>query len=147
MWSRIWTTWPENPHCGNCGVPFMNSTTSFDFTSLSMNCSMLISSSFWAGDAPTRAIRRLTPAAPATPIYVPQTIVHPKQIGARLACCGAFPAVETAAGSPRQYPPLVISISPLEAFFPKRNPYLGQAVLREPPLEANVLLLRPGVPQ
>jgi hypothetical protein len=35
----------------------------------------------------------------------------------------------------------------LEAFFPKGNPYLGQAVLREPPLEANVLLLRPGVPQ
>src|SRR5665647_50858 len=37
-WSRICTTWPENPHCGNCGVPFMNSTTSFAFTSLSMNC-------------------------------------------------------------------------------------------------------------
>src|SRR5579863_7183456 len=22
-------TWPENPHCGNSGVPFMNSTTGF----------------------------------------------------------------------------------------------------------------------
>src|SRR3954453_20244593 len=42
MWSRICTTWPENPHCGNCGVPFMNSTTSLPFTSLSMNCSMLM---------------------------------------------------------------------------------------------------------
>src|SRR5581483_54694 len=50
MWSRICTTCPENPHCGNCGVPFMNSTTSFDFTSLSMNCSMLISLSFGAAD-------------------------------------------------------------------------------------------------
>src|SRR5882724_80454 len=46
MWSRICTTWPENPHCGNCGVPFMNSTTSLDFTSLSMNCSMLMVSSY-----------------------------------------------------------------------------------------------------
>src|SRR5690242_5685131 len=45
-WSRICTTCPENPHCGNCGVPFMNSTTSFDFTSVSMNCSMLIFASF-----------------------------------------------------------------------------------------------------
>src|SRR5262252_2852652 len=41
-WSRIWTTWPENPHIGNCGVPFMNSTTSLDFTSLLMNWSMAI---------------------------------------------------------------------------------------------------------
>src|SRR6266478_585725 len=39
-WSRICTTWPEKPHIGNCGVPFMNSTTSLAFTSLSMNCSM-----------------------------------------------------------------------------------------------------------
>src|SRR5215470_2293205 len=42
MWSRICTTWPEKPHIGNCGVPFMNSTTSFDLTSLSMNWSMLM---------------------------------------------------------------------------------------------------------
>jgi hypothetical protein len=47
MWSRICTTWPENPHCGNCGVPFMNSTTSLAFTSLSINFSMLIFASFW----------------------------------------------------------------------------------------------------
>src|SRR3954447_2888897 len=36
MWFRIWTTWPEKPHIGNCGVPFMKSTTSSDFTSVSM---------------------------------------------------------------------------------------------------------------
>src|SRR5207253_6549263 len=30
-------TWAENPHIGNCGLPFMNSTTSLLFTSLSMN--------------------------------------------------------------------------------------------------------------
>src|SRR5438105_6847042 len=40
MWSRICTTWPENPHIGNCGVPFMNSTTSLALTSFSMNCSI-----------------------------------------------------------------------------------------------------------
>src|SRR5215475_1432122 len=45
-WSRICTTWPENPHCGNCGVPFMNSTTSLPLTSLSIHCSMLISRPF-----------------------------------------------------------------------------------------------------
>src|SRR5215210_1772595 len=39
-WSKICTTWPENPHIGNCGVPFMNSTTSLLFSSLSMNCSI-----------------------------------------------------------------------------------------------------------
>src|SRR5215213_12000776 len=48
-WSRICTTWPEKPHCGNCGVPFMNKTTSFDFTSFSMNFSMLIFASFERG--------------------------------------------------------------------------------------------------
>src|SRR5215471_1507325 len=46
MWSRICTTWPENPHWGNCGVPFMNSTTSLPFTSLSIHCSMLIAHPF-----------------------------------------------------------------------------------------------------
>src|SRR5208283_519349 len=28
MWLRICTTCIEKPHCGACGVPFMNSTTS-----------------------------------------------------------------------------------------------------------------------
>src|SRR4030081_3699791 len=45
MWPKICTTWPEKPHCGNCGVPFMNSTTSLFFTSLSMNCSIAMMSS------------------------------------------------------------------------------------------------------
>ena len=34
--SKICTTWPEKPHCGKSGVPFINSTTSFDFTSFSI---------------------------------------------------------------------------------------------------------------
>jgi hypothetical protein len=38
-------------------------------------------------------------------------------------------------------------LAPGEAFFPDRNSYLGQAVLKEPPFEANVLLLRPRRPQ
>src|SRR5438552_11742071 len=42
MCSRICTIWPENPHIGACGVPFMNNTTSLPLTSLSMNCSMLM---------------------------------------------------------------------------------------------------------
>src|SRR5580704_11798353 len=87
MWSRIWTTCPENPHCGNCGVPFMNSTTSFDFTSLSINCSMLILASF-CGIAFRAGIG---PVTPDTAIYVPQTVVHPKQNGGELACRGPGP--------------------------------------------------------
>src|SRR5215467_3604950 len=55
-WSRIWTTWPENPHIGNCGVPFMNSTTSLPLTSLSMNCSMAIASLMFG--RPAHAPRR-----------------------------------------------------------------------------------------
>src|SRR6516164_11233175 len=38
----ICTTCPEKPHIGNCGVPFMNSTTSLLLTSFSMNCSIAI---------------------------------------------------------------------------------------------------------
>src|SRR5436309_9207898 len=84
MWSRICTTCPEKPHCGNCGVPFINSTTSFDFTSFSMNCSMLIVVSFWAqplvpwfyGPASARKTQLLyagrhQPLQPKLPIYVP----------------------------------------------------------------------------
>ncbi len=33
---RICTTAAEKPHCGNTGVPFMNSTTGLPFTSSSM---------------------------------------------------------------------------------------------------------------
>src|SRR5437763_2217171 len=47
-WSRICTTWAENPHIGNCGLPFMNSTTSLLFTSLSMNWLMAMAFSFRA---------------------------------------------------------------------------------------------------
>src|ERR1700735_2620774 len=35
-YSRIWITWPENPHCGNSGVPFMNRTTGFSEISFSI---------------------------------------------------------------------------------------------------------------
>src|SRR6476469_11177734 len=83
--SRICTTCPEKPHCGNCGVPFMNSTTSFDFTSLSMNCSMLIFASFcgmsFEGRQPVNT----------TVMYVLQTVVHPKQNGGELACRASAP--------------------------------------------------------
>src|SRR6185503_3614596 len=63
MWSRICTTWPENPHIGNCGVPFMNSTTSFAFTSLSMNCSIAME------------FRPVGHARPRSLIYVPKKLL------------------------------------------------------------------------
>src|SRR5215470_3857206 len=89
MWSRICTTWPEKPHCGNCGVPFMKRTTSFDFTSLSMNCSMLIFVSLFR-QAPCGLAfpgRSLThPCNPILPLYVAQTVGRPKQNGEELIC-------------------------------------------------------------
>src|ERR1700761_6851605 len=71
MWSRICTTWPEKPHCGNCGVPFMNSTTSFAFTSLSMNCSMPMESILFGG-----ARRTFVVAGPAA-VALRQDICNP----------------------------------------------------------------------
>src|SRR5262245_2571192 len=62
-WSRICTTWPEKPHIGNCGVPFMNSTTSFAFTSLSMNCSIPME------------FRPVGRGAPVMSIYVPKKLL------------------------------------------------------------------------
>src|SRR6266581_6965451 len=46
---------------GNCGVPFMNTTTSLPLTSLSMNCSMPMIRSSWG----PRPVRRLCSARPA----------------------------------------------------------------------------------
>src|SRR5215470_2445001 len=81
MWSRICTTWPENPHCGNCGVPFMNSTTSLAFTSLSMNCSMPMDF------RPVRRCRAV-PVADSknrlSAIYVAQNPLPPQVLGIRI---------------------------------------------------------------
>src|ERR1700719_3969291 len=69
-WSRICTTWPEKPHIGNCGVPFMNSTTSLPFSSLSMNCSIDIAVILpGAAGYPSRATLTLSRSR----IYVAQT--------------------------------------------------------------------------
>jgi hypothetical protein len=35
---RIWIARPEKPHIGKLALPFMNKTTSLDFTRLSMRC-------------------------------------------------------------------------------------------------------------
>src|SRR5258705_4702060 len=133
MWSRICTTWPEKPHCGNCGVPFMNSTTSFAFTSLSMNCSMLILASF---------CRRMPPAAwpsrtgPADVIrYWP--ICNPKPLFVQSKMAGSWHAGQACRDGVHSLTTLISW--PPEAFFPKRKPYLGRTVVKEPVCQSNVL--------
>ena len=59
--------------------PHMNSTTSFDFTSLSMNCSMLILLPFGARSPLQLGVTdQFIPSNPILLIYVAQTVVHPK---------------------------------------------------------------------
>src|SRR5580704_11343524 len=135
MWSRIWTTCPENPHCGNCGVPFMNSTTSFDFTSLSMNCSMLIFASFWGVPAGGIAFRAGRPDKPDISHMYPKPLCIQSKM-ARSWHARGFPP--PAGAKPHG---LMTPISWLrEAFFPDGSPYLGQAILGEPAGWSDVLL-------
>src|SRR6266404_3836720 len=128
----ICTTCPEKPHCGNCGVPFMNSTTSFDFTSLSMNCSMLIFTSF--------CLLRHSPSGtgpinPTCHICTPNRCAYKAKWqrsgyapASRAHCPQAFTHSWPTPGS-----------SPGEAFIPGGTPYLGQAVLGELIRHSNVL--------
>src|SRR5271156_5024718 len=97
---------------------------------------------------PTRAgpSGSLRQPAPATPYMYPKRLCIQSKL-ARGWHVGGISSREKGGLAFPPATPLVIPITPLEPFFPKGNPYLGQAVLREPPLEANVLLLRPGVPQ
>src|ERR1700739_1641314 len=67
----------------------MNSTTSFDFTSLSINCSMLILLPFRAlcplAAYPSGRLRH-SRSNPALPSYGAPTGVHPKQNADALTC-------------------------------------------------------------
>src|SRR6266513_2924510 len=135
MWSRICTTCPEKPHCGNCGVPFMNSTTSFDFTSLSINCSMLIFASF-CGVAIGPVSARLTRTC---------HICTPNRCASKVKCQGAGmrdptrSRVRALGVIARKHRHDSLGNGLGEAFIPDGSPYLGQTILGEPVCRSHVL--------
>src|ERR1700733_3329024 len=145
MWSRIWTTCPENPHCGNCGVPFMNSTTSFDFTSLSMNCSMLIFSSFWGGGQTHLAVG-LCDHTPAGPPRLPY--MYPKRlcIQSNLAVGAAMRArIGRAFGTP-ETATVLVCFRPKGGFFPRQELLSRTGCSQGTTLRGQRSPLRPGDP-
>src|SRR5665647_3466362 len=139
-WSRICTTCPEKPHCGNCGVPFMNSTTSLDFTSLSINCSMLIFASSW-GSAPLQMAFRagVSRSCPLLPYMYPKPLcIQSKMARSWHAGDYSHPDIPAAVPGPgHSWRPQCHRRG--EAFFPAGSPYLGQTVLGEPVGQSNVL--------
>src|SRR5216684_4353021 len=130
MWSRICTTWPEKPHCGNCGVPFMNSTTSFDFTSWSMNCSMLIFASFCG-----TAFRLASALNPTLSYMYPKPLCIQSKLGGSWYAPHRPSKGRTTPPQPSSWP----RSRAREAFIPDRSPYLGQAIRGEPGCHSNVL--------
>src|SRR5882672_7967807 len=127
MWSRICTTWPEKPHCGNCGVPFMNSTTSFDFTSWSMNCSMLIFASFCG-----------TTFRPASALNPTLSYMYPKPLCIQSKLGGSWYAphrLSEGRATPRN--PLPASITGPGGFYPGLEPLSRTGYL--PGCHSNVL--------
>jgi len=75
----------------------------------------------------------------------PKAFVHPKQIDDGLACGARSAARLVGKRTVQSGNNLVVGDVPGgpipsgEAFFPEGNPYLGQAVLAEPPCQTNVL--------